>query len=93
MSNESHKKYDDSVKIKNFKQNSLEEITKNLSDLKQTILTLFKENPTKLYTARMMFDIIRERTPKYYVDTLWGLEKKGYLVRPQRGYYQWNEKH
>ena len=39
-----------------------------------------------------MFDNIQERDKKYYADTLWGLWKKGFLIHPQRGYYQWNEK-
>ena len=87
---ECHKKYDDSNKIENFKVNTSNKITANANDLKQVILTIFRESPKKYFTPRMMYDIIQKRNPKYYADTLWGLRQKGFLTSPQRGYYQWN---
>ncbi len=87
---ECHRKYDNSNN--NYSQNK--KLTNNYSqnayDLKQVILTEFRENSDKLYSPRMMFDIIQERNTKYYADTLWGLWKQGLLNHPQRGYYQWN---
>ena len=87
-----HNKYDQSNKIKNSKENLSKGITRNLDDLKQVILTIFKENSDKFFTPSMMYEIIQERNTKYYADTLWGLEKKGFLIHPQRGHYKWNEK-
>jgi len=87
---ECHRKYDNSNKIESSKKNSSKGIITNAHDLKQTILTLFKENPKKFYTPKMMHKIIQERDSKYYADTLWGLWKKGFLTHYKRGYYQWN---
>lgn len=84
-----HITHDNSHKIKNSKENQLNMIV-NINDLNQVILTLFKENPDKYYTPRLMHEIIQKKDRKYYADTLWGLWKKGFLVHPQRGYYQWN---
>jgi hypothetical protein len=85
-----HKKYDNSHKIKKSKENLSNGVTSNSSNLKQVILTIFKENSDKLYSPRMIFDIIQQRNTKYYADTLWGLWKQGLLNHPQRGHYQWN---
>ena len=89
---ECHRKYDNSNKIENSKENISKGIISSANDLKQRILTLFKENPKKYYTPKMMYNIIQERNSKYYADTLWGLKQKGFLTSPNRGYYQWNEK-
>ena len=79
-----------SSKIHVQKHNSSQIQVQNGYDLKQVILSIFKENSDKLYSPRMMFDIIQQRNTKYYADTLWGLWKQELLIHPQRGYYQWN---
>lgn len=89
---ECHRKYDNSNKVKISKENTSKGIVNNTHELKQTILSLFRENPEKSYTPRNMYDIIQERDTKYYADTLWGLWKRGFLTHPQRGYYQWDDK-
>lgn len=87
-----HDKYDNSNKIKNTVKNISKNDNTDNYDLKQIILTLFKENQKKFYTPKNMFEIIQKRNTKYYADTLWGLWKQGFLTHPQRGYYQWNSK-
>jgi hypothetical protein len=72
------------------KVNSPKIQVQNGYDLKQVILAIFKENSDKLYSPRMMFDLIQQRNTKYYADTLWGLWKQEFLIHPQRGYYQWD---
>ena len=72
------------------KENTPKIQVQNAYDLKQIILAIFKENSDKLYSPKMMFDIIQQRNTKYYADTLWGLWKQEFLIHPQRGYYQWN---
>jgi protein-arginine kinase activator protein McsA len=89
---ECHRKYDNSNKMYIAKENSSNRNIGNSNDLRQIILALFKENPTKFYTPKMMYEIIQQRDTKYYADTLWGLWKHGFLIHPQRGYYQWNAK-
>jgi hypothetical protein len=86
-----HRKYDATEKIKNSSENSSKGVFSNTNELKQAILTVFKENPKKFYSPKNMYEIIQKRDTKYYADTLWGLWKQGFLIHPQRGYYQWKE--
>jgi len=87
---ECHRKYDNSNKIQNSKEHTSNGTDIDINDLKQVILLVFKNNPKKFYTPRNMYDIIQKRDTKYYADTLWSLWKKGFLIHPRRGYYQWN---
>ena len=89
-SNQSKAEKEKMSKIQVQKEKMSKIQVQNPYDLKQVILTIFKENSDKLYSPRMMFDIIQQRDTKYYADTLWGLWKQEFLIHPQHGYYQWN---
>jgi hypothetical protein len=89
---ECHRKYDNSNNNHTQNNENFKNYAQNAYDLKQTILTVFKENPEGQYSPRMIFDIIQQRNTKYYADTLWGLWKQEFLIHPQHGYYQWNDR-
>jgi hypothetical protein len=86
-----HRKYDDMDTNGISKNYSVKKTSNKPNGLKYVILSIFKENSKKFYTAEMIFEIIQKRDKKYYSDTLWGLWKQGFLIHPQRKYYQWNE--
>ena len=57
-------------------------------DLKQKTLEIFKKNPDKYYTPRMIFDIIQKRDVRFFSNALWSLWKLGFLIHNNRRYYR-----
>lgn len=66
-------------------------IPSGTSELEITVIEIFRQSK-KIMTAKEIFSITAEKDAKWYSDKLWGLAKKGILVKmPTRGYYKYNE--
>ena len=55
--------------------------------LENQVIELFKET-NLIMSAKVVQDLLGEKTNKWYSDKLWNLEKKGILVVLSRGLYQ-----
>lgn len=76
--------------VEKAKKIGFETVPENLDELTQKIVTILKDSE-KIMTAKQMFEIIDEKSTKFYSDKMWNLAKKGVLVKlPTRGYYKYN---
>ena len=64
--------------------------TSTVSETAQVIIEIAKASPQKFWTAKLMHELVAERTQKYFSDTMWGLAQKKILVVKARGCYQYN---
>ncbi len=67
-----------------------DQVPKNLDEITTKIVEIMKQSK-KIFSAKEMFDLIKERNTKFYSDKMWNLAKKGTLIKlPTRGYYKYN---
>lgn len=62
--------------------------TSGTSEVSEAIVAICKASPDKFWTAKVLHEIVGERVPKYYSDTMWGLAQQGILENVARGVYK-----
>ena len=63
-------------------------VPQNLDEITVKIVEIMRQTE-KIFTAKEMFALIKERNTKFYSDKMWNLAKKGVLVKLEtRGYYK-----
>lgn len=76
--------------ISQAKKVGFDTVPQNLDEITTKIVEIMRQTE-QIFTAKVMYNLIKERNTKFYSDKMWNLAKKGVLVKlPTRGYYKYN---
>ncbi len=76
--------------VTNAKKVGFDTVPQNLDEITIKIVEIMKQTE-QIFTAKVMYGLIKERNTKFYSDKMWNLAKKGILVKLEtRGYYKYN---
>ena len=65
-----------------------DEVPASTSELETKLVEIMKQSG-KIFTAKELCGILKEKSPKWFSDKMWNLAKKGVLVKLEtRGYYK-----